>query len=379
MSDLTPFRIEVPDTAVADLRDRLARTRFPENETVDDWSQGVPLAYFKEIVTYWRDQYDMQRIAERLNPYPQFKTTLDGLGIHFLHIHSPEANALPLIMTHGWPGSVVEFLKVVGPLTDPAAHGGAAADAFHLILPTLPGYGFSDRPTAPGWTVEKTAGAWAQLMARLGYGQYVAQGGDWGAVVTAKLAAQDPEHCQAFHLNMVVAPPPQDMMTELSPLEERALAAMAHYQAKDSGYSKQQSTRPQTLGYGLADSPSGQAAWILEKFWAWTDCDGHPENVLSRDEMLDDIMMYWLTNSGASSGRLYWESFGAAGGGDPITTPMGGSVFPKEIFQASRRWAEARFPNIIHWNELDKGGHFAAFEQPEVFVNEVRTCFRTVR
>ena len=238
---------------------------------------------------------------------------------------------------------------------------------------------FSDKPEAPGWGVEKIGAAWGQLMARLGYEQYVAQGGDWGAIVTMMTAAQDPDHCQAFHLNMVVAPPDPDTMDSLTEREQSAMAGMQHYQDYDSGYSKQQSTRPQTLGYGLADSATGQAAWILEKFWAWTDCDGHPENVLTRDEILDDVMMYWITNSAASSARLYWQSFGGARGGDPIATPMGGSIFPKEIFRSSKRWAEKRFSNIIHWNELDKGGHFAAFEQPEVFVDEVRACFRHVR
>lgn len=379
MSEITPFSITIDPADIDDLRTRLKQTRFPEAETPDDWSQGIPLDYVKDVCAYWARDYDMNRIAERINRYPQFKTVIDGVGIHFLHVRSNVDNAKPLIMTHGWPGSVVEFLKVIDPLVDPAAHGGNADDAFHVVCPSLPGYGYSDKPTEPGWGIEKIADAWGELMSRLGYDAYVAQGGDWGAVVTASIGARDAAHCQAFHLNMVVAPPDPDTMDSLTDLETSALAGMQHYQEKDSGYSKQQSTRPQTLGYGLADSPAGQAAWIMEKFWAWTDCDGHPENVLTRDEMLDDVMMYWLTNSAASSARLYWQSFGSGGAGEPTDTPMGGSIFPKEIFRASRRWAEKRFTNIIHWNVLDKGGHFAAFEQPEVFVNEVRNCFRSVR
>ena len=281
-------------------------------------------------------------------------------------------------MTHGWPGSIVEFLKVIEPLVDPASHGGDPADAFHIVCPTLPGYGFSDKPTSTGWGVEKIGDQWAALMARLGYSSYVAQGGDWGSAVTTAIGMQDPEHCKAIHLNMVIAQPTPENMNDLTEIEQQALASMKHYQDWDSGYSKEQSTRPQTLGYGLVDSPSGQAAWILEKFWAWTDCNGHPENALSRDEMLDNIMLYWLTASGASSGRLYWESFGSFSGGD-VAAPTGCSIFPKEIFRCSRRWAEQRYKNIIYWNDLEQGGHFAAFEQPEIFVGELRNCFRQVR
>ena len=283
-----------------------------------------------------------------------------------------------MVMTHGWPGSIVEFLKVIEPLVDPANHGGDPGDAFHVVCPALPGYGFSDKPTSTGWGVEKIATEWANLMARLGYSNYVAQGGDWGSAVTTAIGTQDPEHCKAIHLNMVITQPAADTMDDLTEIEQQALAGMKHYQDWDSGYSKQQSTRPQTLGYGLVDSPAGQAAWILEKFWAWTDCNGHPENALSRDEMLDNIMLYWLTGSGASSGRLYWESFGSFRGGD-VQTPTGCSIFPKEIFRCSRRWAEQRYKNIIYWNDLDQGGHFAAFEQPELFVGELRNCFRQLR
>ena len=377
MSDIRPFRIDIPEQQLEDLRARLALTRLPEKETPDDWSQGVPLAYMREILDYWRNDYDWRRAEAKLNEFDGFLTEIDGLDIHFLHVRSPEPNALPLIMTHGWPGSVCEFLEVIGPLADPASHGGDPADAFHVVCPTLPGYGFSGKPAAPGWGVEKIADAWAELMKRLGYDSYVAQGGDWGSAVTTAIGIRDPDHCRAIHVNMVSArPDPID--DDLSDLEKRGLAGMKHYQDWDSGYSKQQSTRPQTLGYGLVDSPIGQAAWIMEKFWAWTDCDGHPENALSRDKMLDDVMMYWLTASGASSARLYWESFGSFSAGD-VQTPTGCSIFPKEIFVCSRRWAENRYRNIIYWNELDRGGHFAAFEQPALFVDELRNCFRLVR
>jgi len=379
MTAIKPFSIHVADSDLQDLDQRLALARFPEKETPHDWSQGVPLEYMREVVDYWRDDYDWRRAESRINAFDQFTAEIEGLDIHFLHVRSEEPNALPLVLTHGWPGSIVEFLKVIEPLTNPAAHGGDSGDAFHVVCPALPGYGFSGKPAGTGWGVEKIASTWAVLMERLGYDRYVAQGGDWGSAVTTALGVADPKHCAAIHLNMVSAFPDPDTMDNLTELEQGAIAALKHYQDWDSGYSKQQSTRPQTLGYALVDSPVGQAAWILEKFWAWTDCDGHPENVLSRDEMLDNIMLYWLTGSGASSARLYWESFGSFGATKEITTPTGCSIFPKEIARCSRRWAEKRYTNIIHWNELDKGGHFAAFEQPELFVGEVRNCFRQVR
>ncbi len=377
-TDITPFRIDVADADLADLRARLANARFPEAETVPDWRQGVPLAYLKELCGYWRTRYDWRRAEASLNALPQFKTVIDGVGIHFVDVPSKVSNAMPLLVTHGWPGSVVEFLKAIGPLTDPLAHGGTEADAFHLVLPTLPGYGFSDKPAAPGWGVERIAGAWSALMARLGYVRYFAQGGDWGAAVTAAIGAMDTAHCAGVHVNMPVVAPPAALSRDPTPLEQDANAARQFYQDWDSGYSKQQSTRPQTLGYGLADSPVGQAAWILEKFYQWADCDGHPENVFSRDELLDNVMLYWLTGSAASSARLYWESF-ARGGMAEVTVPSGVSIFPKEIFKASRRWAETRFKDLRYYNVLDKGGHFAAFVQPEAFVQEVRACFRAIR
>ena len=377
MTAIRPFTINIDPAAVTDLKSRLSRTRFPDKETPDDWSQGIPLEYVRELVTYWNEQYDHSRLARRLNVYPNFITELDGLDIHFMHVRSPHAGAKPLLLTHGWPGSVVEFLKVIEPLTRPELHGGTAADAFHLVCPSLAGYGFSGKPGKPGWGVQKMGLEWGHLMARLDYDAYLAQGGDWGALVTSHVGHQDPVHCKAIHLNMVVAPPDPATMNDLTPMEQSALAGMKHYQDWDSGYSKQQSTRPQTVGYGLVDSPAGQLAWIMEKFWAWTDCDGHPENVLGRDEMLDNVMVYWLNAAGASSARLYWESFGS-GFAETISTPTGASIFPKEIFRASKRWALKRYPNIIYWNELNKGGHFAAFEQPEQFVSELRNCFRNI-
>ena len=381
MSDaIQPFRIEASDAELEDLKRRLAATRWPDKETVSDWSQGIPLAYVQEICEYWANEYDWRAREAHLNEFAQFKTEIDGLGIHFVHVKSPEPDALPLIITHGWPGSIVEFHKVIGPLTDPVAHGGDAADAFHVVCPSLPGYGFSDKPAVEGYGVEKIADTWGALMVRLGYDRYVAQGGDWGSIVTSQIGLRDTEHCAAIHMNMPIVAPDPETMSDLTPLEQSALAGIQHYEQKDSGYSKQQSTRPQTLGYGLADSPSGQAAWVIEKFWSWMDCEGHPENVLTRDELLDNVMMYWLPDAAASSARLYWQSFG--GNSDlmkPVECPTGCSIFPKEIFRSSRRWAEKRFPNLIHWNELDKGGHFAALEVPEVFVAEVRDCFRSLR
>ena len=378
MSTVTPFSIAASDEELEDLRRRLHATRWPNEEPVDDWSQGIPLSYVKQVCSYWADGYDWRKREALLNRFPQGTTPIDGLDIHFVHARSPEENALPLVITHGWPGSIVEFQKVIGPLSDPAAHGGDPADAFHVVCPSLPGYGFSGKPAETGWNVQRVAHAWSTLMQRLGYDRYQAQGGDWGAMVTTAIGQQDPEHCAAIHLNMPICPPDPETMSDLTEAEQSALAGMQHYQDWDSGYSKQQSTRPQTLGYGLTDSPAGQAAWILEKFWAWTDCNGHPENVLSRDELLDNVMLYWLTGSGASSARLYWESFRNPPM-DEVKVPVGASIFPKEIFRTSRRWAEKHFGGLLYWNELDEGGHFAAFEQPEVFVSEIRNCFRSLR
>ena len=382
---MQPFQIEIPEADLRDLRERLARTRWPENETVGDWSQGVPLVYVKELCDYWAEQYDWRATESRLNALPQFRTEIDGLGIHFLHIPSPHPEALPLVITHGWPGSIVEFLKVIGPLTDPAAHGGDPADAFHVVCPSLPGYGFSDKPNRPGWDIQQIAAAWAALMARLGYERYGAQGSDWGTSISASLAQQDPGHVAGIHLTPPLAPPDPETFDDLTEREREALASMERSAAWDSGYSQEQSTRPQTIGYALVDSPAALCAWIMEKFWAWTDSDGHPETVLTRDELLDNVMLYWLPRAGASSARLYWESsrqvneWISGPTDDTVDVPTGCSIFPKELQRPSRRWAEKRFLDIRYWNEPDRGGHFAAFEQPDLFVEEVRAFFRLVR
>jgi pimeloyl-ACP methyl ester carboxylesterase len=378
MGELTPFEVHITAAEATDLRERLARTRWAEAETVDDWSQGIPLDYVREVCTYWSDHYDLAEAEARFNAFPQFRTEIDGLDIHFLHVRSPHSGALPLVLTHGWPGSVVEFHDVIGPLTDPVAHGGQVDDAFDVVCPSLPGYGWSAKPTSPGWGVERIAAAWAELMARLGYRRYGAQGGDWGAGVSTALGMHDREHVTGIHLNLVVALPDPDTLANLTDAETAALEGAAFYQEWDSGYSKQQSTRPQTIGYGLVDSPAAQCAWILEKFFAWSDCDGHPENVFTRDRLLDNVMAYWLPATGASSARLYWESFNRMRF-DAVDIPVGCSVFPKEIFRPSRRWADKQYTDIRHWGEPDRGGHFAAFERPDLFVDEVRAAFRSMR
>ena len=376
MPDIRPFRIDVPDDDLADLRRRLADTRWPEAECVDDWSQGMPLAYTRELATYWADGYNWRAREAALNRFDQFITEIDRLDIHFIHARSPHADAYPLIITHGWPGSVAEFQKVIEPLTDPTAHGGRAEDAFHVVCPSLPGYGFSGKPATTGWGVGKVAEAWETLMVRLGYDRYGAQGGDWGAAVTTAIG-QNRGHCAAIHTNMPIALPPAALENPTEE-EQQALAALAHYRRWDSGYAKQQSTRPQTLGYGLVDSPVAQLAWIVEKFWSWMDCDGHPENVLSRDELLDNVMMYWVTRSGASSARMYWESLGRFLPGAPVELPTGVASFPKEIGRSPRSWCEANY-RITRWTIMPQGGHFAAFEQPELFTEDVRAFFATVR
>src|ERR1019366_10254083 len=362
---------------LADLRQRLRGTRWPEPETATGWSQGVPLSYLQELCRYWADHYDWRATEARLNALPQYRTQIDGLAVHFMHVRSPHPGALPLLITHGWPGSVVEFHKVIAPLTNPTAYGGDAADAFHVVCPSLPGFGVPAKPKTAGWGVDRIAAAWATLMGRLGYQRYGAQGGDWGSAVTASLGAQDPEHCLGIHITLAMGTRPK-IDGEPTPEEARALRAIKHYKDWDSGYAQEQATRPQTLGYGLTDSPAGQAAWILEKFWAWTDCDGHPENILSRDELLDNVMLYWLPAAAASSARLYWESY-ADFGADPVTVPMGAAIFPKEIIRPSRRWAESRYTDIRQWSELARGGHFAALEQPEALVTDIRSFFRLVR
>ena len=376
-TDIKPFTIAVPDQVLEDLRQRLDNTRWAEEELVDDWSQGIPLGYLREVCEYWASGYDWRAREAALNRFDQFTTEIDGLELHFVHQRSPHPDAIPLLITHGWPGSIVEFHKIIEPLTNPTAFGGQASDAFHIVAPSLPGFGFSGKPTEPGWGVDKIAGTFAELMARLGYDRYVAQGGDWGSAVTTAVGALDPGHCAAIHVTLAMGARPK-IEGDPTPEEQRALDGAAYYRDWDSGYSKQQATRPQTIGYSLVDSPAGQAAWILEKFWAWTDCDGHPENVLTRDELLDNVMFYWVNAAGASSARIYWESFGR-GTRHTVSIPSGFAVFPKEIVPPVRAWVESSFTDIRHWAEYPKGGHFAAFEVPEVFVGEVRDAFRHYR
>jgi pimeloyl-ACP methyl ester carboxylesterase len=378
---VTPFKYEARQSALDDLKQRLKRTRWPEGETVKDWSQGVPLAKLRALVDYWRTDYEWRRCEAKLNRFPQFRTKIDGLNIHFLHVRSRHENALPIILTHGWPGSVIEFMKVIDPLTNPTAHGGRAEDAFHVVVPSLPGFGFSAKPSERGWNAARIAKAWSELMRRLGYTGYVAQGGDWGSLVTTTLAQQRPVGLAGIHLNMPFVFPDPLPTAGLSAAEQRAVDAFKRFQTEGFGYFLEQSTRPQTIGYALADSPVGQAAWIYEKFHDWTDNNGDPESALTRDEMLDNITLYWLTDTAASSARIYFEHAGIVGKNNSgrVDLPVGCSIFPHEIVPAPRSWAERLFPKLIYWNELDRGGHFAAFEQPALFTKELRDCFRSLR
>jgi pimeloyl-ACP methyl ester carboxylesterase len=364
--DLVPFRIDVDDAALDDLRDRLARTRWPNAETVDDWSQGVPLAYLQELCRYWERDYDWRRAERRLNELPQFRTELDGLAIHFIHVRSLRDDALPLVLTHGWPGSVLEFEKAIGPLTD----------TFHVVCPALPGFGFSDKPAETSWGVERIARAWARLMARLGYERYVAQGGDWGAAVTTALARHDGDHVAGIHLNYATLSPDKLLaLGDLTADEEGALAALRAHRTDGAGYSMQQATRPQTVGYALADSPAGQCAWIVEKFAKWSDCGQNPENAFTRDEMLDNVTLYWLTDTAASSARLYWESQASVrASSEPLEVPASFSAFPAEIVCFPERWVKTKYANLRYYHRVERGGHFAAFEVPELFVREVRSA-----
>jgi pimeloyl-ACP methyl ester carboxylesterase len=381
MSDIRPFKLDIPKSEIEDLQRRLKTARWPEAETVEDWTQGVPIKYHQEFCEFWVTEYDWYETQTRLNRFAQYKTNIDDVDIHFIHVESSHKNAQPIVITHGWPGSLVEFHKVIEPLTEPTKHGGTAEDAFHVVCPSLPGYGFSGKPTTTGWGAEKIAEAWDVLMTRLGYTNYYAQGGDWGSAVTTAIGIQNKGNCAAIHVNMPSARPTKEALENPTEDDKIALAGAQFYQQWDSGYSKQQATRPQTLGYGLADSPIGQSAWVLEKFYQWMDCNGHPENILTKTELIDNIMFYWLTNSSASSARLYWESFGTAFGGNDnsVKLPTGVSSYPKEIVRTPRSWTEKRYPDIQYWNTLDKGGHFAAFEQPELFVQEIRNWASALR
>ncbi|WP_273734531.1 epoxide hydrolase family protein [Mycolicibacterium septicum] len=365
---INPFRIAIPDADLDDLKQRLNRTRWPEAECVEDWTQGIPLDYTKDLASYWANEYDWRARETALNRFDHFTTEIDGLDIHFIHQRSGREDAFPLLITHGWPGSIVEFHKVIEPLTEAG---------FDVVCPSLPGYGFSGKPRATGWGIGKTAQAWDTLMTRLGYDRYGAQGGDWGAAVTTQIG-RNVGSCVGIHVNMPIAQPPAEGIGEMTEDLQAALARIEYYRKWDSGYMKQQSTRPQTVGYGLVDSPVGQLAWIVEKFWSWMDCDGNPESVVSRDEMLDNVMLYWLTASAASSARLYWESANTFAGGEYVSLPTGIASFPLEILRAPRSWCETGY-NVTHFTTMPRGGHFAAFEQPELFVEDVKTFFDTVR
>jgi pimeloyl-ACP methyl ester carboxylesterase len=392
---IRPFRAEVPDEELADLRRRITATRWPEPETVPDQSQGVQLRRLQGLLGYWSTEYDWRAAETRLNALPQFVTEIDGLDIHFIHVRSRHENALPLIVTHGWPGSVLELLKVIGPLTDPAAHGGTAGDAFHLVIPSLPGYGFSARPQGPGWDPDQIARAWHVLMTRLGYGSYVAQGGDWGAVITQAMGRQAPPGLRGIHVNLPGAVPldveaalagagPVPAMTE----EERAVfeALSAYRKSGNSGYFVALTARPQAVGYGLTDSPAGLAAFFLwhPGFAQWSYGDD-PDDPKSRDEVLDDITLYWLTRTAASSGRLYWENRGASPTSatamktSEISVPVGVTVFPDDVYRPPRTWAERAYPTLAYFHEVGQGGHFAAWEQPGLFSAELRAAFRSLR
>ena len=382
-STIEHFEPRFDDGAIQSAIQRLTQTRFPDAETVEDWQQGVPLSYCQELVRYWREEYDWQRVPSLLNQYDNFITDIDGIKIHFLHIRSPHTQAQPLLITHGWPGSVLEFLDIIGPLSDPSQHGGDPKDAFHLVIPSLPGFGFSGQPTSPGVGVERIAALWDQLMLRLGYERYIAQGADWGSLVTHAVLLHPDTHCLAGHVNLPLVLPDEHTMSGSDPAEQPTLAAAMHYQDHESGYSKQQSTRPQTLAYGLADSPVGQMAWIIEKYATWTDCvrDGirHPENAIERDVLLDIVTHYWMTNTGGSSARLYWESF-TEGDYRPVALPIGLSLFPKELFVCTERLARTRYQQLVTFNDQHAaGGHFASLEQPEALIGDIRAWRATLQ
>jgi pimeloyl-ACP methyl ester carboxylesterase len=367
-TELVPFRVDVPDADLDDLRRRIAATRWPDAETVDDWSQGVPLAYARELAAHWAEVYDWRATEARLNALPQFRTSIDGVGVHFVHVRSPREDARPLLLTHGWPGSVAEYLEVIEPLTDPPA----GEPAFHVVIPSLPGYGFSDKPTGGGWTLERVASAWAELMARLGYDSYLAHGNDWGSFITALIGHADPAHVAGIHLVMPFAAAPEQQV-ELSEEDYAGLAALKTFQQNESAYAAIQSTRPQSLAYGLTDSPAGQLAWVAEKYWAWSDHDGDAEKVIPRDRILDMVSVCWFTATAASSARLYWESYNKS----PLTrvdVPAGFSVYPADA-RMPKAWCEHRFTDLRYWREMPSGGHFPALESPETLVRELRTFF----
>lgn len=392
-TSIRPFRIHVPESELADLRKRIADTRWPDRETVGDTSQGVQLATVQALLRYWGDGYDWRKVEAKLNALPEFVTTIDGVDIQFIHVRSREPNAMPLILTHGWPGSPLEFINTIGPLTDPVAYGGRATDAFDVVIPAIPGYGFSGKPTELGWNPDRVAKAWDVLMKRLGYTHYVSQGGDHGSVISDALARQAPKGLLGIHLNMP-ATVPANLVTgintgapapaNLSADERRAYHQLSTFFGRNAAYGAMMVTRPQTIGYSLSDSPAGLAAFTYEKIAEWTDSDGHPERVLSRDQILDDLTLYWVTNTGAASSRFYWENnnnnFSAAAQKTAtIKVPVAVTVFPGEIYRAPKSWTKLAYPSLYYFHEAGKGGHFAAWEQPQLFSEELREAFRPLR
>lgn len=380
IDDVERFEIHVDDAVLEDLRSRLARTRFPDQIEGTGWEYGIAIDYLRDLVAYWRDAYDWRAEEARLNELAHYRTRIDGQSIHFVHARAARPDAFPLLLVHGWPGSIVEFLDVIPRLVEPEAHGGEAADAFHVVAPSLPGYGFSEPPRTRGWGVRRIAQAFAELMRRLGYGRYGVQGGDWGAQVATRIGTLDPEHCAALHLNMPLARPPEKPVP-LDEEEKADLAALAHFQREESGYALAQSTKPQTLGVALNDSPAGLLAWIVEKFRTWSDCDGHPETCFSRDRLLTNVMLYWVTQTITSSVRLYREhrlESAETPAPERVEVPTGVARYPKEVLRYPRSWVERHY-QVTHWAVMPRGGHFAALEQPDAFVEDLRRFFRTVR
>ncbi|HEX8767503.1 MAG TPA: epoxide hydrolase [Jatrophihabitans sp.] len=385
---MDPFRIDIPQAALDDLHRRLEAIRWPVDQGGDDWSRGVPQAYLRELADYWRTSYDWRAAEAELNAFPQFTTQLSGTNVHFLHVRSPEPDATPMIITHGWPGSFVEFLDIISPLTDPRSHGGDPATAYHLVIPTIPGFGFSGPPSEPGWMMPRIAGAWAELMARLGYDSYVVQGGDFGAWISLILAGLDHEHVSGAHVNFLPTPPSGDPadLAGLTPVEFGRLGLLTKYIDDQSGYMTIQATRPQTLAYGLNDSPVGQLAWIVEKIHEWSDSAKAPEDAIDRDRILTNVMLYWLTGTGASSAHFYFDNAPLLPIAKtpppqppPLPVPLGVAIFPHDPGQPIRRFAERAFPNIVQWSEFDRGGHFAALEQPELLIADLQAFNRVLR
>lgn len=377
---IVPFKIQVPDETLRDLKARLARTRFPDEIPGTGWDYGTDLAYLKSLVAYWRDRFDWRAQERKLNEFDQYKTTIDGLEIHFIHQRSKVPNAFPLAVTHGWPGSIVEFTKVIGPLTDPVKYGGRAEDAFNVVAISLPGFGFSGKPADRGYSPEKMGTIIAKLMARLGYQRYGVQGGDWGGIISRLVALDDPAHVAGLHLNFCTAGPPAGANPNdgVPPVELQRYQARQTYMENERAYQQIQGTKPQTLGFSLDDSPAGLAAWIVEKFHAWCDCDGNVESRFTKDELLTNITLYWVTQTGTSSTRIYFENRVATGNPGKVTVPTACALFPKEITVPPRKWVEARY-NLVRWTEMPRGGHFAALEQPELLVNDVRAFFHDLR